>query len=140
MSNTIVQSALLKQYQTIRKRSEQLCEPLNPEDYIPQSAVFASPPKWHLAHTTWFFEEMILTKNYPNYELFDAKFSYLFNSYYNTVGQRIERAERGLITKPDVATVALFLRPRKRGKRPLDRKSLRQRRQKVFFFEWYCCF
>ncbi len=99
---------LLSRYKTIRKRTEELCNPLQIEDYVPQPAIFVSPPKWHLAHTTWFFEEMILAKYQPNYKRFNPDFSFLFNSYYNTVGQRTMRADRGSITRPGVKEVYAY--------------------------------
>ena len=92
---------LLKKYLSTRQQTERLCEPLNDEDYTPQSAEFASPPKWHIAHTTWFFEEMILKHYVKDYVVFDIDFSFLFNSYYNSIGERIERHHRGLITRPN---------------------------------------
>ena len=98
-------SQLLKQYINTRARSEALCEPLEIEDYVPQAAEFVSPPKWHLAHTTWFFEEFVLKSNYPGYKLFHANFSFLFNSYYNHVGDRTTRSNRGDITRPTVKEV-----------------------------------
>ena len=73
---------LLDRYLRIRKRTEELCEPLSTEDYIPQAVDFASPPKWHLAHVTWFFERMILESQVPGYQVFDPSFNFLFNSYY----------------------------------------------------------
>ncbi len=91
-----------------RQRTEHLCEALQVEDYTPQSAVFTSPPKWHIAHTTWFFEEMILKKHLPNYTVFDADFGFLFNSYYNSIGERIERHNRGLLTRPKLERVYDF--------------------------------
>ncbi len=96
---------ILDQYKSIRNYTKLLCKPLEIEDYTPQSADFASPPKWHLAHTTWFFEEMILKQFFKGYKLFNDEFSFLFNSYYNTVGKRIPRHERGLITRPSVPIV-----------------------------------
>jgi ergothioneine biosynthesis protein EgtB len=96
---------VLNKYLIARNRSEELCVDLTIEDYIPQSAEFASPPKWHLAHTTWFFEEMILKTYLPNYNIFDKDFSFLFNSYYNAIGQRLARPQRGLITRPGVDRV-----------------------------------
>lgn len=96
---------LLEQYQSVRHHTEAICSLLHTEDYVPQPAVFVSPPKWHLAHTTWFFEEFILSKHLPNYKVFDDDFSFLFNSYYNTVGKRVFRAERGAITRPSVIKV-----------------------------------
>lgn len=99
---------LLHAFSETRYYSMQLCEPLEVEDFVPQSADFASPPKWHLAHTTWFFEEMILKAFVPDYKVFHEAFSYLFNSYYNAIGQRLERGQRGLITRPSVAEVMRY--------------------------------
>lgn len=96
---------VLTKYNATRAYTKKLCQPLTIEDYTPQSASFASPPKWHLAHTTWFFEEMILKPYHKNYKVFNDDYGFLFNSYYNTLGKRIDRAERGLITRPDVETI-----------------------------------
>jgi len=96
---------LLNQYNKTRKYTESLCSPLNIEDYIPQAVDFTSPPKWHLAHTTWFFEEMILTKFVADYAVFDRHFGFLFNSYYQTVGEKALRAQRGIMTRPTVEQV-----------------------------------
>lgn len=97
--------SLLEQYKTVRNRTEELCRPLKTEDYIPQPVVFASPAKWHIAHTTWFFEEMILKNHMSDYKEFHPDFCFLFNSYYNTVGERTFRADRGNITRPGVEEV-----------------------------------
>lgn len=91
---------LLDQYQHRRHRSEQLIEGLTQEDMAVQSMPDASPTKWHLAHTTWFFEQFLLKPHTSNYQEFDADFSYLFNSYYNNIGQRHRRDQRGLLTRP----------------------------------------
>ncbi|AEA45810.1 ergothioneine biosynthesis protein EgtB [Fluviicola taffensis] len=99
---------LIEKYIEIRKRTEHLCKPLQVEDYIPQPVPFASPPKWHLAHSTWFFEEMILKKNLQSYQEFHADFGFLFNSYYNTIGERTFRADRGNITRPGVSEVYAY--------------------------------
>lgn len=96
---------LLQDYLSVRQRTEEICRVLHTEDYIPQPAVFVSPPKWHLAHSTWFFEEFILTKHLPGYKVFDADFCFLFNSYYNNIGDRTFRADRGAITRPGVEAV-----------------------------------
>jgi ergothioneine biosynthesis protein EgtB len=101
---------LLEDYQAARRQTELLCAPLNIEDYIPQAAEFTSPPKWHLAHTTWFFEEMILSKFVKEYNVYDPDFCFLFNSYYQSVGNRAIRAQRGLITRPTVAEVYAYRR------------------------------
>lgn len=92
-------------YVKVRRRSEEICKPLNTEDYIPQPAVHVSPMKWQLAHTTWFFEQMILKKYAIEFHEFDESFNFLFNSYYNNVGERTFRADRGSITRPTVAQV-----------------------------------
>ncbi|MCR1024095.1 ergothioneine biosynthesis protein EgtB [Cellulophaga baltica] len=91
---------LIHQFEKTRAHSVALCAPLAPEDYNAQPVAFASPPKWHLAHITWFFEEMILKKYDENYVIFNEDFSYLFNSYYQTVGERAARSLRGAMTRP----------------------------------------
>jgi len=102
---TKVKMNILVKYNTTRQYTKTLCEPLEIEDYTPQSVAFASPPKWHLAHTTWFFEEMILKPYFKDYKVFDEEYGFLFNSYYNSLGKRINRGERGLITRPSVETI-----------------------------------
>ena len=98
----------VEQLFSVRRYTAQLCEPLEIEDYVPQPEPFVSPPKWHLAHTTWFFEEMILKKYLPHYVEFDHQFNFLFNSYYQSMGERADRALRGIITRPTVARVRLY--------------------------------
>ena len=98
-------SNLQSLYKKTRAHSEFLCKPLNIEDYVPQPAEFVSPPKWHLAHTTWFFEELILKKYIVDYKLFHDSYSFLFNSYYNTVGERTNRAQRGDLSRPTVKEI-----------------------------------
>ena len=97
--------ALTSLYQQVRQISEQICQPLAIEDYGIQSMPDVSPPKWHLAHTTWFFETFLLLPNLPNYEVFHPKFGYLFNSYYEAVGERHPRPDRGLLSRPTVEEV-----------------------------------
>lgn len=92
-------------YATVRAYTEKLCEPLEIEDYIPQPVVDVSPPKWNIAHTTWFFEEMILKKFVAGYKVFDENFSFLFNSYYNSIGTRTARDHRGDLSRPTVKRV-----------------------------------
>lgn len=94
-----------KVFTSVRQRTEDLCAPLTVEDYIPQPTLFVSPPKWHLAHTSWFFEEFVLSKFVPGYQRFHPDFAFLFNSYYNTIGQRTLRGNRGDITRPGVQEV-----------------------------------
>lgn len=98
-------STLAEFYKSVREYTERLCEPLEIEDYIPQPVVDVSPPKWNIAHTTWFFEEMILTKFVPGYRVFDPNFAFLFNSYYNSVGDRTARDQRGSLSRPTVRRV-----------------------------------
>jgi len=97
-------------YEEVRSRTEYLCEPLEIEDYIPQPVVDVSPPKWNIAHTTWFFEEMILKKYMPDYKVFDDRFGFLFNSYYNTIGKRVQRDNRGSLSRPTVKEVFAYRR------------------------------
>jgi len=99
----------LRQYfKEVRAATEELCAPLETEDYIPQPVADVSPPKWNIAHTTWFFEEMILKRFAENYRVFDANFGFLFNSYYNTVGERTRRDNRGDLSRPTVAEVFAY--------------------------------
>lgn len=83
-----------------RAQTEALCRPLKVEDHVPQPIVDVSPPKWHLGHTTWFFEQFILVPFAKPYQLFHEDFAYLFNSYYNHAGDRVLRPNRGLMTRP----------------------------------------
>ncbi len=92
-------------YTSVRSFTERLCEPLEIEDYVPQPIEDVSPPKWNIAHTTWFFEEMILKKFVPEYRVFDEDFGFLFNSYYNTVGKRTLRDHRGDLSRPTVKRI-----------------------------------
>jgi ergothioneine biosynthesis protein EgtB len=92
-------------YQQVRQLSESICHPLAIEDYVIQSMPDVSPPKWHLAHTTWFFETFLLVPNLPKYEVFHPQFGYLFNSYYETVGKRHPRPQRGLLSRPTVEEI-----------------------------------
>ena len=102
------EQTLLEFYRRVRARTEELCRPLEIEDYIPQPIVDVSPPKWNIAHTTWFFEEMILKKFIAGYEPFDPAFGFLFNSYYNSIGDRTARDRRGDISRPTVKQVFEF--------------------------------
>lgn len=99
---------LIGRYNSVRNFTIEICSPLTIEDYIPQPVPFASPPKWHLAHTTWFFEEMILKNFDPDYMEFHSDFGFLFNSYYNSLGERLFRANRGNITRPSVDEVKSY--------------------------------
>ena len=91
-----------------RRHTETLCHPLEIEDYVVQPIADVSPPKWHLGHTTWFFEEFILKPHKPGYRLFHEDFAFVFNSYYENVGKRVIRNDRGNLSRPGVAKVYAY--------------------------------
>lgn len=97
--------SLLDMYRAIRKRSETICKPLKTEDYVVQPVVDVSPPKWHLGHTTWFFETFLLKPGWEGYKEFDPDYNFVFNSYYETVGARVIRTDRGNLSRPSVSDV-----------------------------------
>jgi ergothioneine biosynthesis protein EgtB len=99
-------SVLLERFQRVRQRSLSLCAPLSAEDAQIQSMPDASPAKWHLAHTTWFFETFVLAT--LDEEPLDPSFAFLFNSYYDAVGARVDRARRGLVTRPPLEAVHAY--------------------------------
>lgn len=99
---------LINQYNDIRAYTEQICKPLQTEDYVVQVAEFASPAKWQLAHSSWFFETFLLLPHLPEYKLFNIDFPYLFNSYYNNAGDRVLRAKRGNLTRPTTNEVYAY--------------------------------
>ena len=96
---------LLSRLMDVRRSSEVLIEPLEAEDLCLQGMADASPPKWHLAHTTWFFETFVLIPHCPGYTGADPRWNYLFNSYYDAVGARQPRPQRGLLSRPPMADV-----------------------------------
>lgn len=96
---------LLTLFTETRKRSEKICSYLETEDYVLQPVVDVSPPKWHLGHTTWFFEEFILKKHAKGYTLFDDRYAYVFNSYYESLGKKVMRTDRGNLSRPTVSEV-----------------------------------
>ena len=99
---------LIDRFDQTRKFTETLCETLIPEDYVVQSMPDVSPTKWHLGHTTWFFEAFILRDKLPGYVSPDARYNYLFNSYYNAIGDPWSRTSRGLLSRPSVDEVYDF--------------------------------
>ncbi len=101
---------LPRRYTAVRAWTEQLSASLTGEDQCVQSMPDASPAKWHRAHTTWFFEQFVLTAFVPDYQVFDRDFAYLFNSYYEAVGPRHPRPDRGLLTRPSAERVGAFRR------------------------------
>src|SRR4051794_39300472 len=98
-STTATASDLAARYRAVRGTTDWLAAPLSPEDATVQAMPDASPAKWHLAHTSWFFETFILSEALPGYHPFHPDFRVLFNSYYNTLGAQHLRAERGLVTR-----------------------------------------
>lgn len=96
---------LKKRYQSVRKQTEDLCLSLEPEDYVIQTMENVSPTKWHLAHTSWFFETFVLKEYLGNFKPLNPKYAYLFNSYYIQAGERHCRPKRGLISRPTVKEV-----------------------------------
>lgn len=104
----IAESTLTLAYNRVRAHSEAICRGLETEDYVVQPVVDVSPPKWHLGHTTWFWETFVLVPNLPHYRIFHDDFSYVFNSYYETVGRRVLRTDRGNLSRPTVAGVYAY--------------------------------
>lgn len=105
----IVETDLLQQrFKETRKWSQRICQPLQTEDFVVQPIDFVSPPKWHLAHTTWFFEEFVLKNSREDYQVFDEQFSFLFNSYYESVGEHWIRSNRGNLSRPSVNQIKAY--------------------------------
>ncbi|MHB8897750.1 MAG: ergothioneine biosynthesis protein EgtB [Thermoguttaceae bacterium] len=122
---------LARHYRTVRAFTERLCRPLLPEDCVIQSMPDVSPTRWHLAHTTWFFETFILG-NLPTYFVFHPQYNYLFNSYYNAVGPQFPRSQRGLLSRPGLDEVYEYREyVDSRILRALDEDSLSPEQQKV---------
>lgn len=96
---------LLEYYKKLRQRSEEICKPLQTEDYVVQPVADVSPPKWHLGHSTWFFETFVLTPHLKGYRRYNADFDYIFNSYYETLGARVLRTDRGNLSRPTIEEV-----------------------------------
>ena len=99
------QQELLDFFKETRALSEHICSFLETEDHVVQPIEDVSPPKWHLGHTTWFFEEFVLKPNKQGYQLFDENSAYVFNSYYESVGDKVIRTNRGNLSRPTVAWI-----------------------------------
>lgn len=99
---------LYERYKEVRQQTVDLCKPLKTEDYVVQPSEFASPPKWNLAHVSWFFETFVLKKYKKNYQTYDPRYAYFFNSYYESEGQRTFRADRGNMSRPTTEEVYQF--------------------------------
>jgi ergothioneine biosynthesis protein EgtB len=101
---------LLNNYRAVRAASEAICRPLQKEDYVVQPIVDVSPPKWHLGHITWFWEAFILIPHRPGYRPCNPDYNYVFNSYYETIGARVVRTDRGNLSRPSVDEVYAYRR------------------------------
>ena len=101
-------SSVVHRYRAVRQATEALTRSLTPEDQLAQSMPDASPTKWHMAHTTWFWETFLLVPHLSGYKPFDPRFHYLFNSYYEALGARQPRPERGLLTRPSLDDVIAY--------------------------------
>lgn len=99
---------LIEKFTTVREKTIELIDPLEPEDFVIQASSDVSPPKWHIAHTTWFFERMILQEYDPTYVVFNVRYNYLFNSYYNTIGPYQPRHQRGVLSRPTVTDIIAY--------------------------------
>ncbi len=105
-----ISEGYVAKFASIRNYSERICRPLKTEDYVVQPVADVSPPKWHLAHTTWFWEEFLLSKYVFGYKRFHPRFSFLFNSYYDSVGERVLRPDRGNMSRPTVEEILDYRR------------------------------
>src|SRR6185437_2276876 len=103
-------NSLARCYMEVRKTTESICAPLSAEDQMVQPMPDASPAKWHQAHTTWFFETFILLPHLPGYQVFDERFTYVFNSYYKQLRGHPVRANRGFMSRPSLDEVHAYRR------------------------------
>lgn len=106
--SSTTREGLISAFHTVRQTTEKLCAPLEIEDYVVQSMPDSSPVKWHLAHTSWFFETFLLKPAREGRGVAPGEYAYLFNSYYNALGERIARNRRGLLSRPTVAEIAHY--------------------------------
>ena len=128
----LISTVNFERYKRIRARTLELVQGLSPEDMAAQSMPDASPAKWHLGHTSWFFEAMILARD-PAYRPVDPRFQKIFNSYYEALGERVERPNRGLMTRPSVAEVIAYRR--EIDARMADRLNDPLSEQEAYLFE-----
>ena len=105
---SVDKNEVLKQFIATRNYTEKIVEPLAVGDFESQPVEWVSPPKWHLGHTTWFFEQFLLAESISDYKWFDDDFAFLFNSYYNTIGKRVLRTDRGNLTRPIIEEVFTY--------------------------------
>src|SRR5450432_2569037 len=118
-ATTETTARLLEDFAKVRCQSEQLCRPLSPEDMMVQSCAEASPAKWHLAHTTWFFETFLLREFLAGYREFHPDFRWLFNSYYNSVSDQPDKKLRASFSRPPVEAIFRYRRHVQEGMQTL---------------------
>lgn len=106
--NTETTTYLIEKFTRVRDKTIELIDPLEPEDFVIQASADVSPAKWHIAHTTWFFERMILQEYDAAYQVFNPQFNYLFNSYYNSIGPYQPRHQRGVLSRPTVSEIIAY--------------------------------
>ena len=104
----MTRSELRDHFLAVRSLSQDICAPLTPEDHVPQPVADVSPPKWHLGHTTWFFESLLLGPHIAGYQPFDPDFAWILNSYYESLGPRIERPLRGTLSRPSTQQIGSY--------------------------------
>ncbi|EDM33914.1 hypothetical protein PBAL39_05986 [Pedobacter sp. BAL39] len=103
-----VQTGLAGRYASVRQLTEEICRPLEVEDYVVQPIADVSPPKWHLGHSSWFFETFVLKPYVQGYQVYDDQFDFVFNSYYEGVGARVIRTDRGNLSRPTVSQIYAY--------------------------------
>src|SRR5271155_5447166 len=108
VATTAAVSSLLARFKTIRQATKHLCSPLSPEDMMVQSCPEASPVKWHLAHTSWFFETFVLREFAAGYQPYHPDFHWLFNSYYNSLGEMPEKKLRASFSRPPLDAILAY--------------------------------
>lgn len=104
----MTRSELQTHFLRVRRVTEDICAPLTPEDHVPQPVADVSPPKWHLGHTTWFFESLLLSRFVPGYKPFHPDFAWILNSYYESLGPRVERPLRGTLSRPSTDEIRRY--------------------------------
>ena len=108
MTRELTRSELQDHFLSVRRTTEEICAPLTPEDHVPQPVADVSPPKWHLGHTTWFFESLLLGKYVHRYKPFHPDFAWILNSYYESLGPRVERPLRGTLSRPSTEEIGKY--------------------------------
>ena len=99
---------LVKYFQRVRSVSEEICQPLTTEDHVIQPIIDVSPPKWHLGHTSWFYEAIFLEKMLHGYTVYDPQYAFVLNSYYESFGVRVDRDRRGSLARPTVSDINTY--------------------------------